>query len=290
MAALIGAVAAILACTLALVWPANYVSPVSFLLNGGSSMDGLLDLPGVADLLPRSLAGTMSSTGNGYTYAQVLKSRAFLEEILKGTDSTFLETPIRDSFVRQGREPARELDKGITRLSRHILTKYDSKSSVVTVTVRDRNPKVAAAICNLIARGLRRFDLEVRVTQARATVGFLQERLNDAHQNLIAAEDRLVSFGNANARIGNAPGLLVRQKRLERDVNLSEGVYTLLVKQLELARVQEKKELPVFAVIDPPVVATEPDSFSPLAAAALACFFSVTVFLLFRVGSAMRLR
>jgi len=232
----------------------------------------------------------MSTGGNGYTYAQVLRSRAFLEEVLDGVDSTTVNRPIRAWFTIRHESTKRDLDRALKQLSRHITTKFDTKSSVITISVKHRDPKVAMAICNLIVRGLRRFDLEVRVTQARASVGFLQERQEEARQNLTLAEDRLVSFRDANARIGNAPGLLVQQKRLERSVDLNEGLYTLIVKQLEMARVQEKKELPVFAVIDPAVEPNEPDSFSPLVAAAIAALFSTTMFLLYRLGIALRLK
>ena len=71
---------------------------------------------------------------------------------------------------------------------------------------------------------------------------------------LDVAEENLRGFRERNLRIGNAPRLLLEEGRLNRAVREQEEVYLTLRRQYELAKIEERRDVPVINVLDAAVV------------------------------------
>jgi uncharacterized protein involved in exopolysaccharide biosynthesis len=104
----------------------------------------------------------------------------------------------------------------------------------------------------------------VRVRAARARIGVLKSEL--AKMSGSATSDGSSQSGEASSELypslRQIPRLAVPYADLYRRVRIQETVFELLSQQYETARIEEAKDTPVVAVIDPPLVA-ETKSFPP---------------------------
>ena len=81
---------------------------------------------------------------------------------------------------------------------------------------------------------------------------FIEERINDTHNELEYAEELLKNFNERNRRIENSPSLQLERQRLSREVAVLTGVFTTLKQQLETSKIEEVKESDYVVVLDQP--------------------------------------
>lgn len=259
---------------LAFVWPAKYTAEVLLLIDKSSDASSLLSLAADQGLPVQGLLGSSGSANNGYAYVELLQSRALLESVLRtpipGGRVTYL-----DKFAPAMRDPSERMAVGVRKLRRSLSARFDLRSGTITMFLKGRDQHTTEQVANLLVTELAKFNIEVRATNARNTSAFIEERLADSKRSLADSEARLASFDEANARIGNSPGLRLQLKRLERDVRLNEGTFELLSRQLELARIQEKREAPVFTVVDAGLVSQKPGKVNPFVGAVVGIIFSI---------------
>jgi uncharacterized protein involved in exopolysaccharide biosynthesis len=259
----------LLASVLTLVWPAKYDASTTLLLDSTKGLSGILESGGLSDLLPSGALGG-SNGENGFAYIQLCRSNSILDQVLSASNGRH---SIFESFAPATGNPREREEKALERLRKSLSTTFDPRSSVLRISVRSRDPELSAEIANRLVAGLRRFNSEVRSSRSRDALIFAQARLGESRASLVEAEQKLTSFQGSNARIGNAPVLLTQLKRLERELHLNEETYALLSRQVELARIQDKRDSPVFSVVDPAVPPTKPTRVPPLIAGALGAFF-----------------
>jgi len=276
---------------LAFFWPAKYSSQVLLLIDHPSEGSSLAGLLGDQGLALQGALGSLGSTENGYAYVEVVRSRSLLEDVLRTQIWPNRSLTYLDAVIPSNRTMEERLEMGVSKLRRSISAKYELRSGTLSITTKHRDPTIASGIANVIVAQLRRFNLEVRSTKAKAAVDFVSGRLSESQNALAQAENRLAAFQAANARIGNAPILELQQRRLERDLKLSEGAYELLARQLELARIQEKRESPVFTVVDSATPIRTVGRLSIVMGAILGALFSgIGVLLLDGLSQAVVLR
>jgi uncharacterized protein involved in exopolysaccharide biosynthesis len=278
--------AAILAVGITFLVPPRYVAETSILLDSYGDLSSLLNLAQSSDILPGGVLPGQSRKENGYSYASIITSRATLTDLLGQPTGRRAGEAYLEVFAPSSGTPQRKQEVALGRLKKSIATRFDQRSGVFLISVTQRSGAIATGIANLLAAELRRFNTEVRTTRARDALGFVRDRLNEAKQSLNQSENELAAFRSANARIGNAPELLLRQSRLEREVHFNENIYALLSRQYELARIQEKNETPVFTIMDPATEPTRPHRMSRILTGVVAGLIAGLVYLLGKSGLA----
>jgi uncharacterized protein involved in exopolysaccharide biosynthesis len=250
----------VLAGLVSLVLPSVYtaettVTPVTA-STGGMSGSALASLAG--------LAGQLGvSTGSGGTLspdfiANVLKSREVLTSTVQARfqdrASDGKELPLLDILrVEAPSEPAR-LNQGVRKLGNSVQTKVDRSTGIVTLSVKARDPKLAADVANQMVVILNRFNLERRQSQSREQARFTRERMLEAAGELRQAEAAQLRFLQANRDYQGSPVLEFEGSRLQRAVDLKQEVYVSLVKAYDEARISEVRDTPVITTIDSAVV------------------------------------
>lgn len=101
----------------------------------------------------------------------------------------------------------------------------------VKVAVLDRDPNRSAAIAGAYIEELDKRNKKLSTGQATSKRVFLENRLKEV-------EARLSKIDNT----------------LSREVETQEMLYTMLIQQFELAKIDEAKSMPTIQVLDPPVV------------------------------------
>jgi capsule polysaccharide export protein KpsE/RkpR len=183
-------------------------------------------------------------------------ANAYIEELNRVMADLNTSDAHRERLFLEGRlvEVKKQLDEANKRLS-----EYSSKNGVLKPEDQGKAMvESAATLQGLIIsaqselRGLQQIysDNNVRVREVKARIGELTRQL----QNMAGVES--ASGDDAHnpqlyPSMRSLPALGAGYAGLYRDAKIQEVVYETLTKQLELAKVNEAKELPVARVLDP---------------------------------------
>jgi uncharacterized protein involved in exopolysaccharide biosynthesis len=189
-------------------------------------------------------------------YPEIVRSRRILEQVLIKTYPIGPERrPARviDLIQRSG-SGAKRVELAVKKLRRRVDTSLDRRTGVLTMRVRARQPELAAGIANSLDTLLQDFVIYSFTSQAGENRKFVEGRVAEVRTELNQAEESLRGFRERNLRIGNAPGLLLEEGRLNRSVREQEEVYLTLRRQYELAKIEERRDVPVINVLDAAVI------------------------------------
>lgn len=126
----------------------------------------------------------------------------------------------------------------------------EQKNGYLTLSVNMGEPLVAAELAEVAQQMLQQFITNFKIEKSKAELDFIQERYNIAK-----AEAEGYQYGMASNLdkykdlTSNVPQ--VSNTRLQTKYSIANSVYTELAKQLEQAKIQVKKDTPVFTVIEP---------------------------------------
>jgi len=183
-------------------------------LMGGDTRLGLGLLGGAEGALLRKVMDTGSLAD---MYVGILDSRAVTDAIIDRFDLMHVYSV---SGLRY--KAARKLRRN---------TKVDvSKEGIVNVTVEDEDPNRAAAMANAYMEELDGQNKRLSAGQATGKRLFMESRLDEVEQKL--------------QNIENMPA---------REVQVQEMLYELLVRELEMAKIEEAKSMPTIQILDPAV-------------------------------------
>ena len=109
---------------------------------------------------------------------------------------------------------------------------------------------VAAAIANRMANRLDQLNQDIGRSNAREQREFIAGRRAEISTELQAQEERQKVFRETNRNYTSSPHLMLEFERISRRVRLGEEVYLTLTRELELAKIDEIKDVPVINVLD----------------------------------------
>lgn len=260
----------ILAGLISLVLPSVYtaqttITPVST-SSGGLASSALTSLVGLAGQLGVAAPGSGSISPD--FIADVLKSRevltATLESRFHSGPPAKGDLPLLDILQVKGRTEAARLSRGVRTLKGAVQTAVDHSTGIVTLSVKARDPRLAADIANRMRVILNTFNLERRQSQSREQARFTRERLTEAEAELRQAEAAQLRFLQANREYRGSPLLEFESSKFQRAVDLRQEVYVSLVKAYDEARISEVRDTPVITIIDSAVAPDRRSAPRPL--------------------------
>lgn len=132
----------------------------------------------------------------------------------------------------------------------------DAKEGFLTLTVNMPEALAAAQVAQVAQDLLQRYITEFKIEKAQADLEFIQGRYNVAKAE---AERYQVSVAVNTDRIKNLTSTLpqVGNARTQIQYTIANSVFQDLAKQLEQAKIQVKKDTPVFTIVEPVVVPSE---------------------------------
>jgi uncharacterized protein involved in exopolysaccharide biosynthesis len=212
----------------------------------------LLGLAGMSDLA--SAAGvSVGETPIARLYPLMVRSDRILREVIhkkyatpSGPDSVNLIQYWH--FDGHPEEEAYELTLKTLR-DRMDLT-FDSRLLTLVLRVVMEEARLAADVANQVTAQLDIYTRTKRRTSVTAQREFIEKRLGETQGSLTASEDRLRSFREKNRRIIDSPMLLLEQARLEREFQINSTIFVELKKQVEIAKIEEIKNIPIINVLD----------------------------------------
>lgn len=254
-----------------LISPRSYTAEGSFIPQGVERGAG-----GSAALLAGQLGISLPGSGGAATespefYVDLLESREILGRVL--TDSfTVNQTFWGESILRSGTLldllKIDKSDSGALRRERGIRWLRESavsartvpETGVVRVSITTPWPEVSEALGRHLFDLVNDFNRQTRQTQAAAERRFIEARVIEAEERLLAEEGELKRFLEDNRQFQNSPDLAFEHDRLQRQVGMRQQVYTSLSQAFQDARIAEVRNTPLITVVEPPEEPAQPDS------------------------------
>ncbi len=216
--------------------------------------------------LMASRFGLQASPGEGEwsapVYVELLRMRALLEPLARDTvvvaELDGRAVAVADLLEIGAEEPRQRIDRTVKELRRVVRAKEITHIGAVELSVTTRWPSVSLALVERLVRGVDRFNVETRRSQAAEERAFVAMQAEAARGALRQAEEELLGFLQANRIIAGSPELTFEHERRQRDVNQRQQVYTSLIQNLEEARIREVRDTPVITMLELPRAAVEP--------------------------------
>ena len=143
-----------------------------------------------------------------------------------------------------------------TAVSGKVKIDTDKKEGVVTITVVEGDPIVAAEVTKVTEEVLQEWIIEHKIKNAKAQYGFIERQFKEKEKEFFSIQEQLANYTDRNQNVLSA-SYLTRLDRLQAEFNLVNTVYSELAKQKEQAAIQLSKDTPTFSVLDPVKVPKE---------------------------------
>lgn len=245
-------VVTLVALVVALVLPKYYKSTAVILpQTDRGTLSGLSGLSDLASMAGLSINGDVPLA---QLYPSIILSEAVLRNVIfTKYETSLVEGPadlIRIFDIDEGDE-RRDFEEALEQLRKNLDIVADRRTNVASVSIETRDPELSAKIVNTITQELDRFLRTKQTTSASEQRHWIELRLVEVKAQLDSSENNLREFREKNRRVTDSPKLLLEQERLIREVTINSTVYLELNKQLEIAKIEEVKNIPIVTVMDP---------------------------------------
>lgn len=140
-------------------------------------------------------------------------------------------------------------------LDKNMQLLVEKKDGYLTLSVTAEDPIVAAELTQKAQQMLQDFITEFKIEKSRAELQFIQGRYDvaksEAERFQINMASNLDKYKNLTSNIP-----MVGNSRIQTKYSIANSVYMELAKQLEQAKIQVKRDTPVFTIIEPVVIPT----------------------------------
>lgn len=148
--------------------------------------------------------------------------------------------------------------KVIEELKTRVSAKLDNESGIVSVSVKMRNPKLAAEVAKYTILELTAYLIEYRTEKVTHDLEFIEEQLKKARERFEEARFQLADFEDSNQGTLTARARITKQ-RLDSEYEVTFNVYNTLTQQFEEAKLKVQEETPIFKVLQPVQVPVRDD-------------------------------
>lgn len=132
----------------------------------------------------------------------------------------------------------------------------DKKEGIVSLTVVEGDPMIAAQVAKVTEDVLQDWIIEHKAKNAKAQYDFIEKQFEAKQKEFFSIQDQLAGYMDRNQNVLSAT-YLTRLERLQAEFDLVNTVYSELAKQKEQAAIQLSKDTPTFSVLDPVKVPKE---------------------------------
>ncbi len=196
-------------------------------------------------------------------YPDIIQSEAVLTPVIeKKYKSKFYDQPVNliEYFEIDKETPRRTQEVILERMRKLLKIEMSQKTGLLTYSIETKDAQVSADILNTITAELNNFLLTKKATNAGEQRKWIDQRLKEVKLDLSSAENVLKEFREKNRRVTDSPQLLLEQERLMRNVIVQSTIYSTLIQQYEMAKIEELKYVPIINVLDEAKPAAEKNS------------------------------
>jgi len=250
-------------CTLMIIYVLFFAKPVytsTAKIISSSSGGGMSQAVGLAAQFGIVMPAGQSETK--WVYPEIIKSRTLARAVLKqkfDTNEFGPQKNLLQILTYGNNDPQFGLDTleimAVDNLLAMIDISENIQTAILTLNINASEPIFARDLNQVFIEELDTHQRKYNKAITSDTKQFIEERILDTEDELMAAEEDLKVFMDRNRRIENSPALQLEKQRLGREVTVLTGVFTTLKQQLETTKIEEVKESDYVIVLDPPETA-----------------------------------
>jgi hypothetical protein len=297
---------ALLGLAYALFKKPHYTALSTFVLEENSKMGALGQYAGLASLAGIDLNTDGGGLFQGENILELYKSRAMIEKaLLSNADFDGRNELLIDRYVdfNKLREKWRSKDniQNITfegdpdkfnraqdsiitdlvkQFNKDMLTvnKLDKKLEIIVVTFNSTDELFSKAFTNKLVETVNNFYVQTKTKKSLQNVQVLQREADSVksilNSSIGGVASAMEATPNANPQLMS---LKVSGERRQVDVQASSAVYEEIVKNLELAKIALREDVPLIQIIDKPVIPLENDHVGKIKCLVLGFFIGAFI-------------
>ena len=131
---------------------------------------------------------------------------------------------------------------------KNIACAIDKKTDIISIVVKDQDPKVCALMADSTCRKLQEFIVSYRTSKARIDYEYYQKLTEEAKKDYDKALLNFSRFSDANADMVLS-SMNAKEDYLESEMQLKYNVYTAMSTQMQSAGAKLQEATPAFTVI-----------------------------------------
>lgn len=160
-----------------------------------------------------------------------------------------------------------------------VIEKKDKKLSFITASMKDENESFSKNFIELLATNAIEYFVSYRVKKSKANVDILQQQTDSVRGVLFGGITSVAQTSDLNI---NPNRQIVRSQNQKKqvDVQAATAVYSELLKNLELSKINLMKETPLIQIIDYPVMPLKKEKLGRLLTGII-CSAVAFVFIIF---------
>jgi hypothetical protein len=260
-------------------------------VGGAFSGDNILELLKSRSMIESTLLTPVNAYGKNQTLAQLYisfnKFRDNWQDIpsLKSVD--YLPGADRDKFTLQQDSVLGGFYRTLVKKSLTV-EKVDKKLNIINVKVDSKDELFSKYFAETLVRRVSDFYIETKTKRSAQNVLILQRLTDSVRKELNSAILGVASTTDVNPNPNPTLQILrVPSQHRQVDVEANTVMLTELVKNLELSKINLRKETPLIQVIDSPILPLEKDKLGKLMGIILGGFIGVfltTLYLIIRLS------
>jgi uncharacterized protein involved in exopolysaccharide biosynthesis len=161
----------------------------------------------------------------------------------------------------------------------------EKKVSIYTIETKSIDENFSKLLCENIANEVSKFYIESKSRKARLNVQILQTQVDSVRKELNNSING-VAVATDNAYNLN-PSLIIKStlsRKRQIDVQANSTILTQLVAQLELSKINLRKETPLIQIIDNPTIPLQIEKLSKIQTSIIFGFFSILISICYLIG------
>ena len=248
----------------ALLLPVKYNSTTVFITqnqeSGSSSLSGVASLVGI-NLGSSSFGGEIPSTMYPKIIESVKFKRLLLNKVIDDKNNLTLESYIANQYSIKEVEEKNISDLGMTlneeeyfNILTEILTvSVNLKDGFISIDCEMHNAEYSAKVAKFSRELLQNIIIENKIETARQNLIFSEGQLIEKKKEFDDIYSKLAFFSDSNLNSVNS-FVLNEKNKLESEFQIISAVVEEISKQVEQAKLQLKKDTPVFSTIQEAVI------------------------------------
>jgi uncharacterized protein involved in exopolysaccharide biosynthesis len=258
-------------------------------------------LGGLASSLGIDIGGGASSVFASSNITEFMKSKLILKKTLLNkinNDGDYVN--LLDYYVKINNlaefsnidfNSNKQVDTLINKIFNKILSENikiyqkEKKVSIYTIETKSIDENFSKLLCENIANEVSKFYIESKSRKARLNVQILQTQVDSVRKELNNSING-VAVATDNAYNLN-PSLIIKStlsRKRQIDVQANSTILTQLVAQLELSKINLRKETPLIQIIDNPTIPLQIEKLSKIQTSIIFGFFSILISICYLIG------
>ncbi len=179
----------------------------------------------------------------------------------------------------------------LSKMIGRIKCEVDKRTKVISISVKDQDPLVAAVIADSVSFHLQKYLIQYHTNKARVDYDYYKKMCNQAKSRYDKAKESYTMFSDANRNV-QSQSMLSKQNLLEEEMESQFNAYSSLVTLMIDAGNRIQEETPSFTYLQKPtvpIVKSEPDRIIIVIAFLLFIWAFLSLYVFYKEGDLSRL-